>query len=174
MSRQILIGYGLNQGHEHGHEEKKAEGEAEEKKGGEVEEQWVTVQSMGSKPLATIKSLPTGAFVRVRVRAKSEKGFSLVSDVGGPFQALDPVRVLEVSPHSMKIIWQTVPAKPVLHFELQIRQYNLILSEDDYRVVADDVPQCLTGIEYFVDGLRPGAEYNFRWVRAKPAPFKSE
>jgi len=48
---------------------------------------------------------------------------------------------------------------------LQIRKYGLILSEDDYSIVADDVPQNINGITYNVLDLLPGTEYQFR-IRA--------
>ena len=110
VSRQLIIG--KDNKHEHEHED----GEHEH----EHEQQWVAVQSMGDRPVATIRSIPEGGFVQVKVRARNENGFSIMGDVGGPFQALDPVRVLDRSPFNMKIIWQTVPAKQVLHFELQV------------------------------------------------------
>jgi hypothetical protein len=149
--RQILIGHETQHHHE-GHEP--------------VEDaQWVAVQSMGSHPVASIKNIPNGGFIKVKVRSRNANGTSEMGEVGGPFQALDPIRVLDCTPSSLKIIWQTVPAKPVLHFELQIRKYGLILSEDDYRVVADDVPQNIDGITYQVEDLLPGTDYQFR-IRA--------
>ena len=177
VSRKILIGFGEGHGREHKEEGKgkegkgggkgKGEGKGKEKEKEEEqrEEQWVAVQSIGSSPVATVRSIPQGGYVQIKVRARSADGFSMTGDIGGPFQALDPIRVLDRSPNHLKIIWQTVPAKPVLHFELQARIYGLILSEDDYKVVADDVPQNLEGITYEVRDLLPGTDYQFR-IRA--------
>ncbi|GMI14470.1 hypothetical protein TrVE_jg9742 [Triparma verrucosa] len=126
------------------------------------EAQWVSYMCSGGRPVYTTVGIPNNGFVMMKVKAKNANGFSEMGAIGGPFQALDPVRMLERTPFSMKIIWQTIPAKTVLCFELQIRKYNLILSEDDFETVADDIPQNIQGITYSISSLRPGTEYQYR------------
>ena len=123
---------------------------------------WVRYISPGAQPVFTMTHIPNGSFVKIRVRAKNELGFSPFSTISEPFQALDPVRLLEKTPSSLKIIWQTIPALAVICFELQIRVYGLMLSEDMYNKISDKIPQNINGITQMVSGLKPGTEYQFR------------
>ncbi|GMI16544.1 hypothetical protein TrLO_g10801 [Triparma laevis f. longispina] len=135
-----------------------------DKKGGgeEQEAQWVTYMCGGGRPVFTTVGIPAGSFVMMKVKAKNANGFSEMGEIGGPFQALDPVRMLEKTPFSQKIIWQTIPAKTVLCFELQIRKFGLVLSEDDFEIVSDSIPQNIAGITYSIPNLLPGTEYQYR------------
>ena len=123
---------------------------------------WVTYMATGSKPVFTVKGVPHGGWVQMKVRAKNKNGYSEFGKIGGPFQALEPVRLLSCTAHEMHIIWQTIPAKEVICFELNVRKYGLINSEDDYQVVATDIPQNINGIEYHISNLRPGTDYQYR------------
>ena len=121
-----------------------------------------------SLPFPSLRFAHCSGWVQLKVRAKNANGYSQYGKIGGPFQALEPIRLLSHTAHEIDLIWQTIPAKEVICFELNMRKYGLILSEDDYKVVANDIPQNINGIEYSIDGLRPGTDYQFR-IRGKIA-----
>ena len=79
--------------------------------------------------LFTIKGIPHSGWVQMKVRAKNANGHSEYGRIAGPFQALEPVRLLKRTAHEMKIIWQTIPAKEVLCFEVRMeRNRNVALT----------------------------------------------
>ena len=130
---------------------------------------WVRQISNGPNPTFVATSVPPGARIQIRVKAKNAVGAGAYGPISEPFEAVDPVRMMKKTANSLTIQWQTVPGKQVDFFQLQRRKYGLMLSEDMYETVRDDIapfPLINGGISHFIGDCSAGTEYQFR-IRAK-------
>ncbi len=66
--------------------------------------------------------------------------------------------------------WDTTPGLKISRYEVQRRPFSLILKEDQYRTLDDDVAVTLGGrpTRFSVQGLRPGSKHQLR-VRSADA-----
>lgn len=96
----------------------------------------------------------------VRIRAKNSVGWSAWSRTSQKFQAVDTLKVLELTARSLVLEWDALSLKATA-WEIQKQKYRL-RRPPDWTLIADDVPD----VRKAIAGLEPGVSYRFR-VRAK-------
>jgi hypothetical protein len=98
---------------------------------------------------------------RFTVRAKNACGW-------GPFGRLSPVmyagegiRVMEQGGTFIRVEWDTPPGLSIERFELQKRAYTLILKEEQYETLDDDIVPTTDGtpVKFIITGLKPGSKH---------------
>jgi len=107
---------------------------------------------------------------RFVVRAKNAIGW-------GPFSRLSPVmyagegiRVMEQGGTFIRVEWDTPPGLSIDRFEIQKRFYTLILKEEQYETLDDDILPTTDGtpVKFTIAGLKPGSKHQVR-VRSSDA-----
>jgi hypothetical protein len=104
---------------------------------------------------------PRAQFV---VRARNSFGWSPFSKLSPVLSGGDSIRVVEVAGTYLKIEWDCPPGMKIDKFEVQSRPYKLVLQEDQYVTLKDDIPPSSDGtaIRFAVRNLKPGSKHQVR------------
>jgi len=107
---------------------------------------------------------------RFTIRAKNAIGWSPFSVLSPVMKAGDSIRVVELGGTFIKVEWDTPPGLNILRFGMQKRFYTLILKEDQYHEIDDDIIPKLDGtpVQYTITGLKPGSKHQIR-IRSSDA-----
>lgn len=98
---------------------------------------------------------------RFTLRAKNAFGWSPFSRLSPVLSAGDAIRCKEVGGTHIDVEWDCPPGMKINRFEIQRRNYTLILQEEQFKTLTDDIKPTRDGtcIRFRLRDLKPGSKH---------------